>query len=83
VTLLESEEVAGFVVGLAVGPAMPKDTDPFECQGADGCIVGAALGPLAFIECLCPERQRYGLAEAPTAQALGLYRQAQAQPGDP
>jgi hypothetical protein len=47
VALLESEEVAGFVVGLAVGPATPKDADPFEGQGADGRIVGAALGTLA------------------------------------
>ena len=60
--LLESEEVARFVVGGAVDPAAKEDADPLEGQGADGGVVGGALGAVAVVEGACPEGAPDGLS---------------------
>jgi hypothetical protein len=53
--LLEGEEVASLVVGLAVVPATPDDANPFECQGAQDDLVGNTVGAAALVESLGPE----------------------------
>lgn len=52
---LQGHEVADFVVGLAVVPAAPEDSNPLESQGSQDGLVGNTLGPPALVEGLGPE----------------------------
>jgi hypothetical protein len=52
---LEGGEVAGLVVWGPVGPAAKEDADPLEGQGADGGVVGRALGSVAVVKSAGPE----------------------------
>ena len=52
---LERGEVAGFVVGDAVEPAAKQHSNPLECKGTNGGVVGGSLGPVALVEGPSPE----------------------------
>jgi len=53
--LLESHEVASFVLGLSVVPATPQDANPFEGESAEDGLPGDAAGAPALVEGLGPE----------------------------
>lgn len=52
---LERGEVARFLVGDAVDPAAKENSNPLECKGANGGVVGGSLCPVALIEGPSPE----------------------------
>jgi hypothetical protein len=59
--LLEGHEVAGFLVGHAVGPAAVQDADPLEGQGTQGGLVSCTASPVGIIEDFGPKGARDGL----------------------
>jgi hypothetical protein len=80
--LLESHEVAGFVVGFAVEPAPMKDADPLEGESTKRCLMGAATFAVALVEGLSPEGARDSLAH-PFDESLALEGWAREAPVDP
>ena len=80
--LLESHEVASFVVGLAVEPAPMKDADPLEGESTKRCLMGAATFTVALVEGLGPEGARDGLTH-PFDEGLALKGGAREAPVDP
>ena len=55
--LLESHEIASFVVGFAVEPAPMKDADPLEGERTKRCLMGAATFAIALVEGLVGEHR--------------------------
>jgi len=76
-TFLKGGKVEGFVVGRSVDPATKEDANPFEGEGADGGVVGRALGAVALVEGPRPERswrpirRRSGVGMLDTTSASG------------
>jgi hypothetical protein len=80
--LLESHEVAGFIVWLAVEPASMEDTDPFEGESTKRRLMGAAALTVTLVEGFGPEGARDGLAH-PLDEGLALEGGAREAPVDP
>ena len=81
-TLLESHQVASFVVGLPIDPAAMEDADPLEGEGTQRCLMRAAAFAVALVEGFGPERARDGLAH-PLDEGLALEGGAREAPVDP
>jgi hypothetical protein len=60
--LLESEQIARFIVGDAVDPAAVEDADPLEGESAESGLVLHAASLASGVEGVGPERARDGLA---------------------
>src|SRR4051794_3135673 len=60
--LLEGQQVASLVVGLALDPTAVEDSDPLEGERSEGSLVPHAASSTALLECLRPEGARDGLA---------------------
>ena len=54
--LLKRGEIARFVVGDTVDPAAKEDSNPLECEGANGSVVGRPLCFVALVEGARPKR---------------------------
>ena len=54
-------KVAGFIVGLSVLPAFPKNTDPFEGQGAENDGMFLTFFDHSFVVDFSPRRIAHGL----------------------
>jgi hypothetical protein len=68
--LLESHEVASFIVGFAVEPAAMKDTDPLEGESTKRSLMGASAFAVALVEGFGPEGARDGL----TTHSMKVWR---------
>ena len=80
--LLQSHQVARFVVGRAVEPAAMENPDPHEGQSAQSGLVTHAAGATALVESLGPVRAWNGLPD-PLDEGLAQEGGARVTPVDP
>jgi hypothetical protein len=75
-------EIDRFVVGRSMLPTPKEDTDPFERQCPDGCLMGLSLLALFLVVNTCPEGMANGFG-GPFYERLSQEGGALPAPMDP
>src|SRR5215813_10581482 len=82
IAVFECVEIYGFIIWRAILPTPKEDTDPFEGQGAHGCLVRLAFIALLLIIDLGPEGMPCGF-RCPLHERLAQERRTLEAPVHP